>query len=283
MNTTPRRLLLLALAALIPMAGRAGNITIKGSDTLVILAQKWAEVYMRDNPGVKIQVTGGGSGVGLAALQNGTTDLAFASRRIKPPEAAGCVKAFGQRPTEYVVALDGLTIYVHPGNPVAELSLEDLAAIFAGRLRNWRELGGPDAPITLYGRENSSGTYEFFKQRVLAGQDFAPAVQGMPGTAAVLQAVARDPTGIGYGGAAYGHGAKHVRLRPTPGDPAVEPTETTVVNGTYPIWRHLYIYVNPSADQREIAAFLRWIRSDVGQALVKAVGYYPLPGAARSK
>jgi phosphate transport system substrate-binding protein len=263
------------------LSTQAATITAKGSDTLVILAQKWAEIYMGKHPETKIQVTGGGSGTGFAALQNKTTDLANASRKIKPKEIEACVRAFGRRPTEYKVALDGLSIYLNESNPVAELSLEQLAAVFTGRIRNWKQVGGADAPITIYSRENSSGTYEFFKEHVLEGRDFAASAQTMPGTAALLQAVAKDKNGIGYGGAAYGAGAKHIRVKKDESSPGLEPTQETVINGSYPIWRHLFIYINPALDKGETAAYLNWIRSDEGQSVVKNVGYYPLPANLR--
>jgi phosphate transport system substrate-binding protein len=285
-NRAPLRLVcsaLLVLAAGLFPGSRAATITVKGSDTMVILAQKWAEVYMSQHPDVKIQVTGGGTGTGFAALQNQQTDLCNASRKIKPKEVETCIKAFGRRPTEYKVALDGLSVYVHKDNPIEELSLEQLAAIFTGRIQNWKELGGPDARIILYSRENNSGTYEFFKEHVLQGKDFAASAQTMPGTAAVLQAVSRERYGIGYGGAAYGVGAKHLRIRKEAGAPAIEPTEENVVNGSYPISRYLYIYVNPALDKGPVAEYLRWIRSDAGQAVVKEVGYYPLPPAERAR
>lgn len=263
-------------------AARA-DITVKGSDTIVILAQKWAETYMGKNPNVKIQVTGGGSGVGLAALQNQSTDLANASRKIKSAEIANCLKTFGRRPTEYKVALDGLSVYLNESNPVSELSLEQLRLIFTSKIKNWKEVGGPDARITVYSRENSSGTYEFFKENVLLGRDFAASAQTMQGTAAVLQAVAKDKNGIGYGGAAYGAGAKHIKVKKDDNSPAIEPTEETVVKGTYPIWRYLYVYLNPDLDKGDIATYLRWIRSDDGQKVVKDVGYFPLPAQFREK
>jgi len=274
--------LLIACVAMASSAG-AGSITVKGSDTLVILAQKWAETYMGKNAGTKIQVTGGGSGIGLAALQNKTTDLANASRQIKSKEIEECIKAFGRRPTEYKVALDGLSVYVSAQNPIKELDLEQLERIFSGQIKNWKEVGGPDARIVVYSRENSSGTYEFFKERVLKGRDFVASAQTMPGTAAVLQAVAQDKNGIGYGGAAYGAGAKHLGIKKDSTSPAIEPNEETVVGGTYPIWRHLYVYVNPALDKGEIAAYLNWIRGDQGQGIVKEVGYYPLPDKLRQK
>lgn len=263
----------LALAA----SAQAGNITVKGSDTLVVLAQKWAEAYMGKNADTKIQVTGGGSGTGFAALQNKTTDLANASRKIKAAEITTCIKAFGKRPTEYKVCLDGLSVYVSADNPVKELTVAQIADIFNGKTKNWKEVGGADAPITVYSRENSSGTYEFFKENVLLGKDFASSAQTMPGTAAVLQAVAKDKNGIGYGGAAYGAGAKHLAVKKDDASPAIEPTEENVVKGTYPIWRYLYVYVNPALDKGDIAKYLTWIRGDEGQKVVKDVGYFPLP------
>ncbi len=267
------------LAAALALAGsaQAGSITVKGSDTLVVLAQKWAEAYMAKNADTKIQVTGGGSGTGFAALQNKTTDLANASRKIKAAEITTCIKAFGKRPTEYKVCLDGLSVYVSADNPVKELTVAQIADIFNGKTKNWKEVGGADAPITVYSRENSSGTYEFFKEHVLQGKDFASSAQTMPGTAAVLQAVAKDKNGIGYGGAAYGAGAKHLAVKKDDSSPAIEPTEDNVIKGTYPIWRYLYVYVNPALDKGDIAKYLTWIRGDEGQKVVKDVGYFPLP------
>ena len=273
---------LLALSAgLVATSAFAGSITVKGSDTLVILAQKWAEVYMSEHPETKIQVSGGGSGVGFAALQSQQTDLCDASRKIKATEIANCIKAFGKRPTEYKVALDGLSVYVHENNPIKELSLEQLEGIFTGKVKNWKDVGGNDAPITVYSRENSSGTYEFFKEHVLKGKDFVASAQTMPGTSALVQAVSKDNGGIGYGGAAYAKGTKALRIKKDDASPAIEPTEENVINNSYPIWRYLFVYVNPNLDKGEIAAYLNWIRSAEGQKLVKEVGYYPLPDKLR--
>src|SRR6185503_3634707 len=158
MKRTIRTLALATALWATATAAFAGNIIVKGSDTLVILAQKWAEVYMSKHPETKIQVTGGGSGTGFAALQNKTTDLADASRKIKPKEIEACIRAFNKRPTEYKVCLDGLSVYVSADNPLNELTVEQLALVFTGKVKNWKELGGNDAPITVYSRENSSGT-----------------------------------------------------------------------------------------------------------------------------
>ncbi len=277
MKNVLKQFSIVALATGLAASAAADPITVKGSDTMVILAQKWAETYMGANKDVKIQVTGGGTGTGFAALQNQTTDLCNASRKAKAAEIGNCVKAFSKRPTEYKVALDGLSVYVSADNAVKELSVAQVSDIFAGKIKNWKDVGGADAPITVYSRENSSGTYEFFKEHVLKGADFAAKAQTMPGTAAVLQAVAKDKLGIGYGGAAYGAGAKHLSIKKDDASPAIEPTEENVVSGKYPIWRHLFIYVNPALDKGDIAKYLNWIRSDEGQKVVKDVGYFPLP------
>ena len=278
------RILATAVAGLMAASSAfAGNITVKGSDTLVVLAQKWAETYMGKNATAKISVTGGGTGTGFAALQNTTTDLCNASRKIKAKEIEACVKAFNKRPTEYKVALDGLSVFVHESNKIQSLSLEELEAVFTGQIKNWKDLGGEDAPIVVYSRENSSGTYEFFKEAVLKGKDFVASAQTMPGTAAVLQGIAKDKNAIGYGGAAYGAGAKHIKVSVSKGSEAIEPSEQNVVSAKYPIWRHLFIYVNPAIDKGEINAYLKWIRSEDGQKVVKDVGYFPLPANLRSK
>ena len=278
-----KQLVTILAAATLATSVWAGNITVKGSDTLVILAQKWAEVYMGQHADTKIQVTGGGTGTGFAALQNQTTDLCDASRKIKAAELQKCMVAFGgSRPTEYKVALDGLSVYVNPENPVKELTLDQLKSIFTGKIKNWKEVGGADAPITVYSRENSSGTYEFFKEHVLKGQDFAASAQTMPGTAAIVQAVVKDKNSIGYGGAAYGGGSKMLSVKKDENSAAIDPTEENVENGTYPIWRYLYVYVNPALDKDEVGTYLRWIRSDEGQKYVKDIGYYPLPKNLRS-
>ncbi len=275
---------LLSILSLAAIAAnlQAGTITVKGSDTLVVLAQKWAEVYMGEHKDVKIQVTGGGTGTGFAALQAQQTDLCDASRKAKSAEIANCVKVFGKRPTEYKVALDGLSVYVNPENPVKELTLDQVKDIFTGKVKNWKEVGGADAPITVYSRENSSGTYEFFKEHVLKGSDFAASAQTQQGTALIVQSVVKDKNAIGYGGAAYGGGSKLLAIKKDENSPAIAPSEETVVNGTYPIWRHLFVYLDPSKDKGEIAAYLNWVRSDEGQKYTKEVGYYPLPKNLRN-
>ena len=251
------------------------NVTVKGSDTLVILGQRWAEVYMQKNPGVSIQVTGGGSGTGLAALINGTTDVAEASRPMKDKEIANLKAKRGKDALELPVAVDGLAVYVHESNPVSELSLAQLKAIYTGAVKSWKEVGGKDERILLYSRENNSGTYVYFKEHVLEDADYYPTAQTLPGTAAVINAVAKDPRGIGYGGIAYGKGIKHLRVKKDANSPGVEPSMENVLSAQYPISRHLYWYLaGPPAG--DLLAFAQWVVSKEGQEVVEKVGYYPL-------
>jgi len=270
--------LLLALGLLLPLTPFAAdktNITVKGSDTMVILAQRWAEVYMGKHPDVSIQVTGGGSGTGLSALQNGTTDIANASRPMKPSEREKLKQRYNSLGVEVKTAKDGLAVYLNEASPVKELTLDQIKSIYTGVITNWKEVGGPDAKILVYGRENSSGTYVYFKDNVLGGADFAAAVQTLPGTAAVVNAVANDKNGIGYGGAAYGKGIKYCLVKKDAGTPGYEPNEENVKKGLYPITRYLYLYLR-SKPTGAIKDYVDWILSPEGQALVAKVGYFPV-------
>ena len=256
---------------------RARPVTIKGSDTMVLLGQRWAEVYMGRHPDAVLAVTGGGSGTGIAALIHGTTDIAESSRPMKPEERAEIERTTGAPVEEHAVARDGVTIYVHDSNPIAHLTLEQLKGMYTGAITNWKAVGGPDRPITIYSRENSSGTYVFFKEHVLGGADYAAAAQSLPGTAAVVNAVARDPGGVGYGGIAFGKGIRHVAILDAQGAP-IEPTEVTIASGAYPLSRPLYWYMTARAPQgaRDLLA---WTLGPEGQAEVRGVGYFPIAGA----
>jgi phosphate transport system substrate-binding protein len=251
------------------------KITVKGSDTMVILAQRWAERYMASHPNVAVQVTGGGSGTGISALINGTTDICNASRPMKPSERDKLKQRFGTRGVEIKAALDGLSVYVNDANPVAELNLDQIRSIYTGKITNWKEVGGPDQKIILYGRENNSGTYVYFKDNVLMGDDYTSTMQSMPGTAAVVNAVARDKNGVGYGGAAYGKGIREIKVKKDASSPAYAPTQENIKSGLYPISRYLYMYVKnrPTGALKE---YIDWTLGNEGQSIVTEVGYFPI-------
>ncbi|RPI02399.1 MAG: phosphate ABC transporter substrate-binding protein [Calditrichaeota bacterium] len=253
----------------------ASDITVKGSDTMVILAQRWAEFYMEQNSDITIQVTGGGSGVGISALINGTTDICNASRPMKPSERDKLKQRYNSLGVEIKVAKDGLSVYLNDANPVAELSLDQVKQIYTGKITNWKQVGGNDAKIIVYGRENSSGTYVYFKDNVLGGADFTSTMQSMPGTAAVVNTVIKDKNAIGFGGAAYAVGIKYAKIKKTADSPAYEPTEENVKSGDYPISRFLYLYTRskPTGDMKK---YIDWILSAEGQAVVSKVGYFPV-------
>ena len=265
-------------------------ITVKGSDTMVNLSQKWAEVYMQLNPNVSIQVTGGGSGTGVAALLNGTTHIANSSRELKDIEYEKA-KSLGITPKVYDVALDGLALIVHTDNKINELTLEQIKDIFTGKVTNWKQVGGDDIPITLYGRENSSGTYEFFKEHVLGKdengkqRDYATSTQVLQGTAALGEAVARDTKGVAYGGVGYfaqRTDIKIIAVKKDKSSQGIFPAHkgkvnyNAIWNGDYSISRYLYCFTQdkPSKDVND---FFNFILSEEGQKLVLQMEYIPLP------
>jgi len=250
------------------------KVTIKGSDTMVILSQQWAELYMKKHPETTIQVTGGGSGVGLAALINGSTEIANSSRPIKPAELAKIKAKFGKNAIEIPCAKDGLSVFLNKGNKVSELTIQQLGDIFSGKITNWKQVGGDDAKIQLYGRESSSGTFEFFKEHVVK-TDFSPTCQTLPGTAAIVNAVKKDKYSIGYGGAAYAEDVKDCKVKKDAKSKGVLPSAATIKNKTYPISRYLYMYLK-SKPTGETKAFIDWILSPEGQNIIATVGYFPV-------
>lgn len=267
------------IAILLGMVGFAfapasNKIVVKGSDTLVILAQKWAEVYMKSNPNTAIQVTGGGSGVGISALINGATDIANASRKMKASEKDKLKARYNTLGVEVACAKDGITVYLNPSNKVKELTIKQLGDMFSGRITNWKEVGGADADIKLYGRENSSGTYVFFQENVVKG-DYASNCQTLPGTAAVVNAVKKDPNGIGYGGAAYAEGIEICKVKKDENSPAYAANAETIKNDQYPISRYLFMYLK-NRPTGELKKYIDWILSPEGQKMVVEVGYFPV-------
>jgi phosphate transport system substrate-binding protein len=274
--------ILIGAAASIPASAQGRNISIKGSDTMVLLGQRWAETYMKKNPGVTIQVTGGGSGVGLSALINGTTNIAESSRPMKDAEKENLLKNRNLPTFELPVALDGLAVYVHEKNPITELTIEQLKKIYTGVAKNWKEVGGADERIIFYGRENSSGTYAYFKEHVLENADYYPTIQTLPGTAAVTNAVSKDLRGIGYGGIAYLKGVKALKVKKNASTPGVEPTLENVQKSIYPISRFLYWYM-AGQPKDQIKKLADWVLTAEGQSVISEVGYYPLPAEVIAK
>lgn len=265
---------IIATGALLVYAATT-SITVKGSDTMVILSQRWAEEYMKSNSNVSIQVTGGGSGTGISALINGTTDICNASRPMKGSEREKLKQRYASLGVEIKVAKDGVSLYVHESNPIQELTIDQIKAIYTGLITNWKQVGGKDARIVVYGRENSSGTYVYFRDVVLKGQDYVGTMQSMPGTAAVVNAVSKDINGIGYGGAAYGKGIRYIKVKKDANTQAYEPTKENIKANLYPITRFLYMYVK-SRPTGEVKKFIDWILSDKGQEIVSKVGYFPI-------
>lgn len=272
MKKTLLTLLALTLCAGFVISGQ--TVTIKGSDTLVRLGQRWAEEYMKANPESVIQVSGGGSGTGIAALLNGATDICEASRDMKEKEYKLAEKN-GITPYRVSVALDGIAVFLNEKNPVNELSIPQLKGIYTGAITNWKEVGGPDQKIILYGRENNSGTYAFFKEHVLETEDYADETQTLPGTAAVVNAVAKDELGIGYGGIAWATDVKFAAVKVDDTSAAVIPTIEAVSNGSYPISRDLYWFFNGKPDG-ELKKLVNWCLSEEGQKVSASIDYVPL-------
>jgi phosphate transport system substrate-binding protein len=258
----------------------AQSIENKGSDTLVNLALAWAETYMGLHPEVRISVTGGGSGTGIAAMINGTVNVANASRAMKPEEI-DAAQANDITPIQFVVARDAIAVVVHPSNPVDNLSLQQISAIYTRQLTNWTQVGGEDRPIVLLSRESNSGTYVYFLENVVRLGDkkstllFSPDTLLMPSSEGISAEVRRNPNAIGYDGLGYvTHDQKVVAVARSPSDPYVLPSIETVNDTSYPISRPLYMYTagEPTGD---LKTYLDWILVE-GQTQVSQLGFVPL-------
>jgi len=271
-------------------AGAKVTIQNKGSDTMVNLAQAWAEEYKKAAPDVSVEVSGGGSGVGIAALIKGTIDIANASRNMKPEEIAEAKKNTGKEPKEIVVGYDGLAIYVHKDNPLNEITLDQIAQIYeeGGKISKWSELGvtipgNSSDEIVRVSRQSNSGTYEFLREHVLNKKDFKLGSRDMNGSKEVVELVASTPTAIGYSGMGYATPAvKMLKVKKTAADPAFEPNNENTLAKTYPIARTLQVYTL-GEPQGATKNYIDWILSDAGQKVVAASGYVPLPSAMRIK
>jgi phosphate transport system substrate-binding protein len=253
-------------------------LTIKGSDTMVNLSAAWAQAFMKTAPDKVVVVNGGGSGVGIAAILAGTTDICNSSRDVRPEEKKKGADA-GVNLVETNVAMDGIAIIVNPANPLTEITMNQLKQIYTGEVTNWKDINGQDVETLVYSRETSSGTYVFFQEHVLKLEDYTASARLMPATSAIVEAVASDKSAIGYVGLGYAAASKdRVKVLPVKADassPAVEATDESVHSGKYSIARFLHCYTNgkPKGDAK---AFLDFCISPAGQEIVRAQGYVTL-------
>ncbi len=282
------RLFKMALVALsifcvgiLPAHAKEKMIQIKGSDTIVNLSQAWAEEFMTANPQTSLAVTGGGSGTGIAALINGTTDIANSSRKIKKKELDDAQKA-GYYPEEFKVAIDALAVIVNPANPVTELTIDQLSGIFTGKITNWNEVGGKDQKILVLSRERNSGTHMYFLENVLrkgkekGPEQFAPSVLMLPSSEAIINETSTSESAIGYDGLGYvTPKVKTIAVAAKQGDPFIQPSKETATNRTYPVWRFLYMYTG-FKPRGEIKAFIDFALSEKGQKIVEDMGFVTL-------
>lgn len=268
-------LLLIASIGLFAFTQTKVSIKIKGSDTVLPLSQKEAEIFMASAKDVSVTVTGGGSGVGITALVDGTTDIAMSSRKMKLTEKMKLQDA-GKATKETIIAYDALAVIVNPGSPVSQLTREQLEDIYTGKTTNWKQVGGEDLKITVYSRESSSGTFEFFKESVLKGKNYAASALMMPATGAIVQSVSQTKGAIGYVGLAYMEkDVKALGVSYDKGKTFVKPSVAAAKDKTYPITRPLYYYYLVK-DANKVKPLVDFILSDAGQKVVLEVGYVPL-------
>ncbi len=270
-----RKKILISVFVAMLAAGSAQAQRVKGSDTLLPLTQELAEDYLEEHPEGEVIVTGGGSGVGIAALMENTTDIAMASRRIKFGEKMKFAEA-GLEAREVIVAYDALAVVVNPSNPVTQLTREQLEDIFRGKITNWKEVGGEDRKIVVYSRETSSGTYEFFKESVLDNKNYMSSILSMPATGAIIQSVKQTKGAIGYIGLAYlNRYVKPLAVSYDGGEHYAVPSVQTAADGSYPIVRPLYYYYD-AAKEQTVSSFISYALSPEGQKSVLEQGFVPV-------
>jgi len=258
------------------------TIQVEGSDTMVNLAQAWSEKYQDENSDITIEVSGGGSGVGISSLIQGLADMANASRKMKDKEKARAENELGVAPAEYIVGQDALAVYVHKDNPLEEITLEQLEAIYAdgGNISKWSELGvtvpGGADEIVRVSRQNNSGTYAYFREAVLQDNDFKLGSIDLSGSSDVVSMVEKTVSSIGYSGMGYAtDNVKMLKIKKTDDSDAVAPKAENVINGTYPIARPLLIYT-AGEPEGALKTYLDWIMGENGQAIISEMGYVPV-------
>jgi len=248
---------------------RDGILRIKGSDSMVLLLQSWAAEFMSKHPDISVYTEGGGTGDGIKALIDGSIDIAAGSRPMNAEEIRNLAERYRSVGLSLLTARDALSIIVHPDNPVSQLSGDQIKKIFTGEIVSWKEVGGMDAPVTVYSREPNSGTFVFFEEHILLGKEFTPNYRTKAGAQALVHAVAGDVTGIGYTASAYVRGVKSIDID------GISAAPENVRNGTYPVSRYFYLY-SVHQPEGEIKQFFDWVLSEEGQGVVKRNGYITL-------
>lgn len=282
-----------ALKGYVKISGVSGNLNSVGSDTLNNLMTLWAEGFKKKYPTVKIQIEGKGSSTAPPALIEGTAILGPMSRAMKSTELDAFERKFRYKPTAFPVAIDSLAVYVNKDNSVQGLTMRQIDAIFSKTRRRgasenldrWAQLGVTgevgDSPISIYGRNSASGSYGFFKEYALKNGDYKDEAKEQPGSASVVQGITEDPAGIGYSSIGYlTSGVRVISLSEKDGGPFIAPTQENALNGSYPLWRHLLVYVNKAPNKPLdplVKEFVRFIYSKEGQAIVIKDGFFPLP------
>jgi phosphate transport system substrate-binding protein len=279
-----KKITLIALATLALLGGLlfgAKMIQVKGSDTMVNLVQILAEEYMAKNPGTPIAILGGGSGTGITGLINQTCDIANHSREWRPKEIDQAWDK-GVTPKPFVVAVDGLSIVVNEKNPLEQLTMAQVGALYRGEIKNWKAVGGPSQAVSLYGRQSNSGTYVFMQEFVLGNKNYSTDMKEMNGNAQIIEGIIQDAGAIGYVGVGYLFGENHqvrkglkvLKISKEPNGTGYMPTDKAAVDsGAYPISRPLYMATN-GKPKGAIAAFLQWIVGPEGQAIVEREGFF---------
>jgi phosphate transport system substrate-binding protein len=245
------------------------TITITGSDTMLILNRRWAETYMQTHPGISVYVEGGGTQLGVKALVNGTAEICAASRPLRASEVKLLVEKFSKLGIAHMVAKDALTIYLHPDNPVDNLSLKQIQKIFTGDITNWIEVGGQNHSINVLNRSTTSGTFIFFQEHVLSGEDYTESAVTLPTTSDIVETIWADPYAVGYGGFTY---TGHVKPCAVNG---IVPSEQNIINNTYPITRYLYLYT-VDVPKGQVKKFINWIFQLKAQMIAREMGYFPI-------